>query len=145
MESGSKLPDAVGVVGAALESRTSLRSLEETRDGPAGIEARRPLPVCVSSAFVSWEPKAPRTGAAASSHPVRMHKGVPRPSKASVRCVDRSCLASHKPQQAEVCSFASCDLGQSPSKDGSGNRFAPLLPVPGRRTFGGLLEPSSLS
>ena len=41
-----------GIVGAALEGRTSLRSLEKTRDGLAGIEARKALPVCVFSAFV---------------------------------------------------------------------------------------------
>ena len=52
-ESSSKLEDAVGFVGGLLEEPTSLRSLEDTRDGLGGIEAPKALPVCVSSAFVS--------------------------------------------------------------------------------------------
>ena len=132
-ESRSKLLDAVGFVGGALEGPTSLRSLEGTRVGPAGIEARRAL-----SDVCAFCVRVPGCKAAGNRGPCKHgpstyaweQAGLPRPA-----CAVWIGLAWLPTEPASgLCSFASCDLGQSSDPEGSssGNRFAPLLSLDGR-------------
>ena len=119
----------VGVVGAALRGRTSLRSLRNPRVADRGIEASIGFAVVWISCVRVPGGKASGNRAAASSHPVRMHeehRGLPRPRYAMW-------IGLAWPPTIPAswdCSLASCDLGQSSEQQScssSGNRFAPLL------------------
>ena len=124
--------DGVGFVGAALESRTSLRSLGKTRDGLAGIEARKPLPVCVFPAFVfpggkaSWEPGPVQ--ARTQYVCVKEYPGLLRPGYAM--WIGLAWLPTNR--ASPVRSFASCGLGQSPALDGPAPAIATLHFFPRR-------------